>query len=136
MILSNIGVIADILWHEIKNHTNNIKLDEFVVMPNHIHGILIIDSDSVTPLQFDSVAPLHARGLQNQKNQYFSDISPKAGSISTIIRSYKSAVTKHSRRLAYEFGWQAKFHDHIIRNEEEYFKIRNNPQKWDEDKFY
>ena len=98
MILSNIGVIADILWHEIKNHTNNIKLDEFVVMPNHIHGILIIDS----------VAPLHETGLQNQiatdqqnqistelqnqQNQYFSDISPKAGSISTIIRSYKSAI--------------------------------------------
>jgi REP element-mobilizing transposase RayT len=62
MILSNIGVIADILWHEIKNHTNNIKLDEFVVMPNHIHGILIIDSDS------DSVAPLHATATESNCN--------------------------------------------------------------------
>jgi putative transposase len=42
MVLSNSGTIADILWYEIKNHAKNIELDEFVVMPNHIHGILIL----------------------------------------------------------------------------------------------
>jgi len=43
MILSNMGVIADLMWHEIKNHTKNITLGEFVVMPNHVHGILILN---------------------------------------------------------------------------------------------
>ena len=43
MQLSQIGVIADILWHEIKNHTKNVDLEAFVVMPNHIHGILILN---------------------------------------------------------------------------------------------
>lgn len=43
MVLTNAGVIADILWHEIKNHNKNIELGEFIVMPNHVHGILILD---------------------------------------------------------------------------------------------
>ncbi len=46
MILSNVGVIADILWYEIKNHAKNVELDAFVVMPNHIHGILVLNSNS------------------------------------------------------------------------------------------
>ncbi len=86
MHLSPIGVIADVLWHEVKHHTQNIELDVFVVMPNHIHGILIINN---------SVETLHATSLQNEQ-QTMSAISPKANSISSIIRSYKSAVTKHA----------------------------------------
>ncbi len=46
MQLSQIGVIADILWHEIKNHAKNVDLDAFVVMPNHIHGILILNGEN------------------------------------------------------------------------------------------
>lgn len=48
MELSNVGVLADVFWHEIKNHTKNINLGEFIVMPNHIHGILIINADPDT----------------------------------------------------------------------------------------
>ena len=47
MHLSPIGIIADVLWHEIKNHAKNVELDEFIVMPNHIHGILILDNDGI-----------------------------------------------------------------------------------------
>lgn len=67
-------------------------------------------------------------------------ISPTAGSVSTIVRSYKSAVTRHAHRLGYAFAWQTRFHDHIIRNEEEYLRISRyiltNPQRWEEDKFF
>src|SRR5690554_7950352 len=45
MIWSPVGAIADVLWHEIPNHTNNVELGAFVVMPNHIHGILILNGD-------------------------------------------------------------------------------------------
>ena len=69
-----------------------------------------------------------------------ADISPKSNSVSTIIRSYKSAVTKHANRLGLENGWQPRFHDHIIRNDVEYQRIanyiNNNPAQWQEDKFY
>ncbi len=126
---SNIGVIADILWHEIKHHSQNIELDEFVVMPNHIHGILVINN---------SVETLHDTSLQQSKTM--SDISPKANSISSIIRSYKPAVTKHAHRLGYEFKWQSRFYDHIIRNEVSLNQIQqymiNNPQNWKDDEFY
>ncbi len=59
--------------------------------------------------------------------------------LSSIVGSYKSAVSKHIHRLGYEFHWQSRFHDHVIRDEETYYKIKNyiqnNPSKWDEDGF-
>jgi REP element-mobilizing transposase RayT len=62
-----------------------------------------------------------------------------SNTISSIIGSYKSAVTKHAHRLGYEFEWQERFYDIIIRDEESYIRIanyiKNNPAKWEEDKF-
>jgi REP element-mobilizing transposase RayT len=67
-------------------------------------------------------------------------ISPKKDSLPSILRSYKSAVTKHANRLGFEFGWQSKYHDHIIRDEAAYQRIaqyiENNPSKWKEDGFF
>ncbi|WP_408048900.1 hypothetical protein [Tenacibaculum halocynthiae] len=69
-----------------------------------------------------------------------SKIAPKAGSISTIIRSYKSVVTKNARKIDTNFAWQSLFHDHIIRNAKAFDNIQNyianNPSKWDEDTFF
>ena len=171
MELSNTGVIADIFWHDIPHHTKNVILGEFIVMPNHIHGILILNNLVETlhatsnpdivqtlhatsnpndieslPVQTlhatsnsDIVQTLHATSLP-PKNETMANISPKSNSIATIIRSYKSAVTKHANRLKLQNGWQTRFHDHIIRNELEYQQITdyiiNNPAKWQEDKFF
>ena len=64
-----------------------------------------------------------------------SQISPKANSISAIIRSYKSAVTKRANELGYCFQWQSRFHDRIIRDKRAYWAIsryiENNPKKWE-----
>jgi len=61
-------------------------------------------------------------------------------SISAIVGSYKSAVSKHAHRLGFDFEWQPRFYDHIIGNDKSYQTIfeyiTNNPQKWTEDKFY
>ena len=66
--------------------------------------------------------------------------NPGKNTISSIIGGYKSAVTKHAHRLGIKFEWQSRFHDHIIRNDAEYQRINdyieNNPQKWNDDKFY
>ena len=154
MELSQVGVIADILWHEIINHSRNMKLGEFVVMPNHIHGILIIDEDKKycggdeNGDCVDSVETRHALSLQTQTqtqttqntpgNRRFRN--PGANTISSIIGGYKSAVTKHSNRLGYPFVWQTRFYDHIIRDNDEYMRIagyiNNNPAMWEEDKFF
>jgi hypothetical protein len=67
-------------------------------------------------------------------------VSPKPNSISTIIRSYKSAVTIYGDRMNLPMGWQARFHDHIIRDPRAFQSISryiiNNPQKWEDDEFF
>lgn len=180
MILSGAGVLADVFWHEIKNHHKYVELDAFVVMPNHIHGILIInkpeekrgeekndfgkkdqrmeengknysrnqdkDGDSSTVVACkDSTAK---RGFTKKEDsplitefsQHMADISPKKDSLPSILRSYKSAVTKHANRMGFDFAWQSKYHDHIIRDEAAYQRIakyiENNPSKWKEDGFF
>jgi REP element-mobilizing transposase RayT len=151
MALSGVGVLADVFWHEIKNHSKNVELGEFVVMPNHVHGILILTgkngNDNGTGSGSGSVETLHATSLQStpqqmpiKKNDTMANISPKTGSVSTIIRSYKSAVTKHAHRLGLIMEWQERFHDRIIRDDAEYQRIVgyiiNNPMNWKDDKFY
>lgn len=158
MKLSNIGVLADVFWHEIKNHSKNVELHQFVVMPNHIHGILEIVGggiDDIMDYDIDdgNVETMHASSLphassqqplqssqQPPKNQQMQNISPKSGSVSRIIGAYKSAVTKHAHRLKYEFEWQTRFYDHIIKNKKDYQNIAKyiikNPENWADDKFY
>jgi len=146
MRLSAIGVIADVLWHEIKNHTFNVELHEFVVMPNHIHGIIEI-TDNVPEthnvMETHNVGARHALPLQpktppNSTHPRFQNQGKNT--LSSIVGSYKSAVSKHAHRLGVEFQWQRNYHEHIIRNFDDYKRIAeyiiNNPQKWNNDKFY
>ena len=111
-------------------------------MPNHVHGVLIISETEIS-LGSASVETLHATSEDkkgNSTNKKLSDISPKPKSISTIVRSYKSAVTKDSRVINSNFAWQPRFHDHIIRNNKSYDTIinyiENNPFTWKDDKYY
>ena len=163
MQLSHIGLLADVFWYEIKDHAKNIKLDAFQVMPNHIHGILILDGnerETIDPVHdvvetmhdvkttrnvetMHAVETTHALSLQQQPQSQSQGQKrfqhQGSNTISSIIGSYKSAITKHAHRLGYEFEWQERFHDIIIRNEESYSEIadyiKNNPAKWEEDKF-
>ena len=135
MILSPLGVIADILWYEIKNHAKNIELDAFVVMPNHIHGILILSGNETETVETRHALSLASDSIGKQRFQ-----NQGKNSISSIVGGYKSAVTKHAHRLGFEFVWQSRFYENIIRDEKRYIKIvdyvNQNPLKWDEDKFY
>ena len=93
MYLNKIGYIAARFWLEIPKHFPFVELGNYVVMPNHIHGILIINKNNV-----DVVERLQCNvsAGETNKNQHLSKISPKAGTISTIIRSYKSVVSKNA----------------------------------------
>lgn len=144
------GAIAHVLWHEIKNHAKNVELGEFVVMPNHVHGILILQGNDKyltddrrdvarnvpTNVPTDNATPKTTQ----IKNDQMADISPSSNTISSIIRSYKSAVTKYCNRLELPMAWQPRFHDHIIRNDESFQRITayiiNNPAKWPDDNLY
>jgi len=129
--LSKIGRIVKNCWLEIPLHFNNVKLDEFVIMPNHIHGIVIIDKP-------DDVETRYIASLK--KDFIIKKFGPlETNSLQSIIHSYKSAVTRLCRKCGYKyFVWQSRFYDHIIRNESSLMKIReyilNNPLKWELDK--
>ena len=139
MQLSEIGKLAAQFWHEIPNHFPMVELGNFVVMPNHVHGILIIDKTNDEPFvetrqclvsNIETNSIIGSSRFQNQGKN----------TISSIVGSYKSIVTKMSRQINPNFGWQSRFHDHIIRNSESFENIQHyieqNPSKWKEDTFY
>ncbi|AWG20685.1 hypothetical protein FFWV33_03585 [Flavobacterium faecale] len=149
---TEIGQFAHQFWLEIPKHFPFVELGNFQVMPNHIHGILIIDKkDNVDALRLqtlrvDDVQTLPVDDVQtlqcnvSTENKKMAMISPKSGSISTIIRSYKSVVTKNSHHIDAKFKWQERFHDHIIRTSDSFERIQNyienNVANWKEDKFF
>jgi REP element-mobilizing transposase RayT len=141
MILSDIGQYATTCWLDIPNHFPFIELINFVVMPNHIHGLLQIHDNSVDiPVETLHATSLQWKPQQQNKNEFMAGISPKRGSLSSVIRSYKSTVTRYANQNKSEFGWQSRFHDHIIRNNSEFIRINkyiiNNPENWRDDDFY
>ena len=134
MKLSQTGQIANETWLDLPEHFPNVTLGEFMVMPNHIHGIIIIEPSHVGTFQCDVVGALHATSLRKTKNVFMSSISPKSGSLPAVIRSYKSAVSKTVHLTDPDFSWQPRYWDHLIRSDQELCRIRqyiiNNPEKW------
>ncbi|MBP6182025.1 MAG: transposase [Flavobacterium sp.] len=143
MELNEIGKLAERFWAEIPNHFPFVELENYVIMPNHIHGILIINKtnivDNIVETLQCNVSTVNAKETINKK-ELMAEISPKSGTISTIIRSYKSVLTKNAHFIHADFEWQTRFHDHIIRDSESFERIQNyietNPELWKEDKFY
>ena len=143
MCLNQIGSLAYRFWEDIPKHFPTIKLDAFIIMPDHMHGILIKDDfyhiqNPVQTLQCNVSTSQHTKhpATHNHKPKdiHMRNISPKPGSISTIIRSYKSAVTKFARKINPNFAWHTSYYDHIIRDEKAYNNIHNyinnNPKNW------
>jgi putative transposase len=142
MQLNEIGKLADKFWAEISKHFPFVELGNYVVMPNHVHGILIIDKTNFVDDVDNAVETLQCNVStgNGMKNEQMARISPKSGTLSTILRSYKSVVTKNAHFIHADFEWQERFHDHIIRNSESFERIQNyienNVANWKEDKFY
>ena len=221
MILSDIGKIAQQCWLEIPQHFPFVKLDAFVVMPNHIHGILIIDKpethanpdhnsippvetqnfaslnpnmhapsetqniaslhpnipaciesdfppefsifinpdyNSIPPVETQNIASLHSiihapsetqdiaslhsnmHAPSMQYNNTQNKFGAQSQNLASIIRGFKIGVTKNARMIHPNFKWQARYHDHIIRNEDSWQTISNyilnNPAQWEEDILY
>ncbi len=151
MVLNNVGLTAHQMWMEIPRHHKCVELDEFQIMPNHVHGILIITGKSGSDVARNvATGETNPRNVATEEtnprnvattgtNQQMSAISPRTGSLGTIVRSYKSAVSNWCHANSYpNFSWQARYHDHIIRydNELNHVReyIRNNPARWNEDR--
>jgi REP element-mobilizing transposase RayT len=129
MVYTTLGHAATRFWMEIPNHFPFVELGEFVVMPNHVHGIVVINKPDLVETQ-------NLASLQNTPKNKFG---PQSQNLASIIRGYKVGVTKYAHQCDIPFLWQERYYDHVIRNMEEHERIRlyilTNVQKWSEDKF-
>ncbi|MBK8836726.1 MAG: transposase [Anaerolineae bacterium] len=127
MNLSEIGKLADIAWAEIPRHHPHVELDTWIVMPDHVHGILHIHINNERP----DLRPDSGNGAQTS-NEFGPLLK---GSLQAIMNSYKGAITRQCGKNGHsDFRWQARFWDRLIRNERELIAAREyimaNPAKW------
>ncbi len=132
MVLNPPGEIVRQEWLQFANVRHNVKLDEFMVMPNHFHAILFITD------QGEGMAS-HAPTKKAPTKRIFGH--PVSGSLSTIIGGFKSGTSKRINQLAnfpYELLWQRSFFEHVIRTDASLARIREyivtNPLRWDLDR--
>jgi putative transposase len=135
MRLNNYGCIAEKQWHWLEQQYPYVILHAFIVMPNHVHGIIEINRDTV-----GTGRDLSARKLYNEKKAVV-DPYPKVKSLSELMGVYKTTTAKLIRAAELtDFEWQRSFHDHIIRTDKAYCHIRDyilsNPARWTDDIFH
>jgi REP element-mobilizing transposase RayT len=135
-VLNPFGKIVEEEWHNTKQMRQGVDLDVFIVMPNHIHGIVVLTG---IPSSANRRGTMH-RAPTPQFEQFGR---PTTNSIPSIIRGFKSSVTQRINQIRGTPGspvWQRNYYEHVIRNEidleetREY--IQNNPLKWLEDEYY
>ena len=134
MDLNEMGKLIEWHWFQIPIHFTYVKLQEFVIMQNQIHGIIEIMDDNVWARH---VVPI----LKQQINEKYGN--PTKNSIPTIIRSFKGAVSRKLNRIyktSRKTICQRNYYEHIIRNDKSYQNICdfiwNNPTRWEFDKYY
>ncbi|MBN2096559.1 transposase, partial [Candidatus Peregrinibacteria bacterium] len=119
-------------WQEIPQHFAHVVLDEWVVMPNHVHGVIIINNHPTVETQ--NVASLRHKRNEWKPNQF----GPQSKNVASIIRGFKIGVTKYAHKQKIPFTWQPRFYDRVIRDENELNRIREyiqqNPLKWEWDR--
>lgn len=150
MQLSKIGKIAMQYWLEIPKRFNNVRLDNWVIMPNHMHGIIILKNKNQMAFQNNNLpcgnAPRRVQhdriNYKNTPRRVLTGLSPlKPNSISSIINHFKGNVKKDCNKngLKY-FSWQSRFHDRIIRDQEEFYNVQQyifyNPLNWNKDRLF
>ena len=149
MCLSDIGKMVQTVWQELPVFYPGVQIDEFAVMPNHFHGIILLTNEPV-----GAVPRASPNGGQIQENGQPQGVAPtniikdkpKRLSLPDVVHRFKSLTTAKYRHNVKNHGWQRfdrrfwqrNYYEHIIRNEDELRQIReyiiNNPLKWAEDR--
>ncbi len=118
---NEMGQLVEYTWNDLTNHINGIELDEFIVMPNHVHGIVVIDR-------------------VEQKRAGLEPALTKNHGLPEIVRQFKTFSARRINALRKTPGvplWQRNYYEHIVRNEEDYLRIAeyiiNNPLTWGSD---
>ncbi len=132
MALNELGKIVSAEWQHVSTVRRNVKLDQFVVMPNHIHGLVIIES---------CINGDNSRNTTGNRTMRAGTL--QSGSLGAIVGQFKLAVNRQARRLnlypAHRI-WQRNYHEHIVRDETSLNEIRRyileNPARWNDDGLY
>jgi len=128
METSAIGKIVQAEWLKTfeMRQDMNLEMGEFIVMPNHFHAILVIGNNKFNDRPIE----------ENEPGKF----GAQSKNLAAIVRGFKSGVTKNAIKIYPAFAWQSSYHEHIIRTPESYTNISNyivnNPEKWEEDRFY
>ena len=155
MNFTDTGKLAEQFWHEIPNQFGFVQLDAFVVMPDHIHGIIIINKmGNLTVRRPNLGVPIESHNLDaSNSSKLDADFGTpklvvptgiktlddptkkwKSGTLGVIINQYKRICTIHARKINPEFSWQPRFYEHIIRDEQSFNQIKQyinlNPDQW------
>jgi putative transposase len=144
--LTRSGEIVRKCWTDIPRHFPSVKLDEFVVMPNHLHGILWITTASVAPREGEAFPTKPEDALQTRggnASPLHMPVGTAPGSIGAIMQNFKSVTTRRINQLNRTRGtslWQRDFYEHVIRNDESLNEIRQyiiyNPETWLRDEYH
>lgn len=142
--------VAESHWRALPKHFPNVVLDEWIVMPNHLHGVIVIADDARRGEAFPD-APSNAKASSSSENESpanvvggnASPLPPRGvtpNSLGAIIGNYKAVTTRRINAIRHTPGapvWQRNYYEHIIRNEKELNRIRayiiNNPANWEAD---
>ena len=153
MQLSEAGAIAENIWLDIPNHFSFVILDQYVIMPNHIHGILIFNKndDDCRGDGRDAINRVFTVVVADCRDAINRVSTPKTGGITgvhnpmlhanlgRVMRWFKGRVSFECRSFV-DFAWQERFYDRIIRDSNGLDNVRNyiftNPQKWNDDEYY
>jgi REP element-mobilizing transposase RayT len=116
---TEVGKVVQQFWNKIPEIHTFANIDEFILMPNHLHGILLINKEN----------------MENIKENYSNKFGPQSKNLSSIVRGFKGSVKSYADKNNLIFEWQKGYYDRIIRNEDELNRIRKyireNPYKWD-----
>jgi len=127
------GKIAESCWLDIPNHFPYAQLDSFVIMPNHVHGIIVINKQFTTDNGnsvdvSNGLDELQIGGFAGYNNPMLNENIPR------IIRWFKGRCTFEIRKVQTSFKWQTRYYDRIIRDNQEYERIKiyieNNVKNW------
>ncbi len=151
MVLNLAGEMVQRLWYDITNDFPNVPLHDFVVMPNHIHGIIQIKhrdepvgADSISALQSEQSTNMASKQNMNTPSKQRADME-SAPTLSTIVQSFKRHTTLQYIKMVKNntlppFNkriWQRNYYEHVVRDTNDYARIaeyiENNPWSWDDD---
>ncbi|MFH0894110.1 MAG: transposase [Bacteroidota bacterium] len=133
MVLNDMGGMIGKVWNELPEHYPYVALDAFVIMPNHVHGIIVLRPD---PIVGAGLKPARTKPARTKPARTI-----KRHALPEIVRGLKTFSSRRINEIRNTPGvklWQRNYYEHIIRNENELYKIRKyiqeNPLKWETDK--